>query len=262
MSKNSYNTRMEENVATEFKIKSAVFEGPLELLLQLIEARKLHINDISLASVTDDYLSYMRNLPNQELGNVTAFLSVASTLILIKSKSLLPNLTLSHEEQTDINTLEHRLRLYQVVREAVEPLSKIYGLQIIFPAPERDFTSPVFSPDASLTKENMLLSIANVVNALPKPETPKPEVEIQKMMSIDEAISNLTERLSRATELSFKTLTNSEGKTPAEAKVFVIVSFLAMLELVRQGLLDVMQSNEFGDIQFIKNQEGIAPEQN
>ena len=97
---------------------------------------------------------------------------------------------------------------------------------------------------------------------MPKPETPKPEVEIQKMMRIDKAISNLTERLSRATELSFKTLTNSEGKTPVEAKVFVIVSFLAMLELVRQGLLDVMQSNEFGDIQFIKNQEGVAPEQN
>ncbi len=253
---------MDVTTTTEFKIKSAVFEGPLELLLQLIEARKLHINDISLASVTDDYLSHMRNLPNQELGNVTGFLAIASTLILIKSKSLLPNLTLTHDEQTDINTLEDRLRLYQVVREAVEPLSKIYGLQVIFPAPERDFTSPVFSPDVSLTKDNMLLSIANVVNALPKPEVVRPEVEIEKMMSIDEAISNLTERLSRATELSFRTLTDSAGKTPAEAKVFVIVSFLAMLELVRQGLLDVMQSNEFGDIQFIKSEETITTDPN
>jgi len=250
----SYNGSMSETTLHEFKVKSTVFEGPLELLLELVESRKLHINDISLALVTEEYLAYMKNLSSENLGLMTQFLSIASTLILIKSKSLLPNLSLTREEETDIQVLENRLRMYQVIKESLEPLANLYGVRIIYPAPERDFATPVFSPDQSLTKERMLASITSVISALPQPEIAKPEVEIQKMMSIEDAINNLTERLSKATELSFKSLTEAGTKSPAEAKVFVIVSFLAMLEVVRLGLMDVLQQSEFGDITFIKTE--------
>ena len=82
---------MEETRAvSEYRVKTGSFEGPLELLLNLVESRKLFINEISLAGVTDDFLSYARALPKNDLAELTSFLSVAATLILVKSRSLLP----------------------------------------------------------------------------------------------------------------------------------------------------------------------------
>lgn len=79
----------------EFKIKTEVFEGPLDLLLSLVEKRKLFISDISLASVTDEYINHINKLPEYSMDDRTQFILIASTLLLIKAKSLLPNLPLT-----------------------------------------------------------------------------------------------------------------------------------------------------------------------
>src|ERR1035437_4870141 len=100
-----------------FKIKTTSFEGPFGLLLTLVEKRKLFINDVSLAAVTEDYLNYMNKLGGLNSlppAEISSFIIVASTLILIKSKSLLPNLNLTLEEEGDIHDLEERLRLYEL----------------------------------------------------------------------------------------------------------------------------------------------------
>src|SRR3989344_8736955 len=100
-----------------FQIKMSGFEGPFGLLLYLIEKRKLFINDVSLAAVTEDYLNYMNQLGGSNSfspAEIASFVLVASTLILIKSKSLLPNLNLTEEEEGDIKNLEERLRLYKL----------------------------------------------------------------------------------------------------------------------------------------------------
>jgi len=104
-----------------YTIKAAGFEGPFGLLLELIEQRKLFINDVSLSAVTEDYLNYMNKLGGLNHfspAEIASFVLVASTLILIKSKSLLPNLDLTSGEESDIKSLEERLRLYEkYVRE-------------------------------------------------------------------------------------------------------------------------------------------------
>src|ERR1035437_5139128 len=92
-----------------FQIKMAGFEGPFGLLLNLIEKRKLFINDVSLSVVTEDYLSYMNKLGGLPPMEVSSFILVASTLLLIKSKSLLPNLDLTIEEEGDIRSEERRV---------------------------------------------------------------------------------------------------------------------------------------------------------
>src|SRR3989338_2039129 len=97
-----------------YTVKTAAFEGPFGLLLDLVEKRKLFINDVSLAQVTEDYLGYMNKLGGLDTEQISSFVYVASTLILIKSKSLLPNLNLTSEEEGDIKTLEERLRLYEL----------------------------------------------------------------------------------------------------------------------------------------------------
>ena len=101
----------------DYKIKTEVFEGPLELLLDLVEKRKLFINEISLAQVADDYIAHLKQFEKMPVDFVSNFLIVASTLILIKSKSLLPTLSLTEEETHDIDELERRLKEYQKIRE-------------------------------------------------------------------------------------------------------------------------------------------------
>ena len=85
-----------------FTVKTKDFEGPLDLLLDLIEKRKFFINDLSLAKVTDDFIAHIQQFENLPMGESAHFILVASTLLLIKSRSLLPQLNLTEEEQTDL----------------------------------------------------------------------------------------------------------------------------------------------------------------
>ena len=89
----------------QFKIKTEIFEGPLDLLLSLIEKRKLLINEVSLSKVTDDFISYLQNREAYSIKDASEFLVIASTLLLIKSRSLIPSLNLSEEEKEDMMDL-------------------------------------------------------------------------------------------------------------------------------------------------------------
>src|ERR1035437_2753511 len=109
-----------------FTIKTQSFEGPLDLLLDLIEKRKLFINDISLAQVTDDFISHIKQGTGVSMGESAHFILVASTLLLIKSKSLLPDLNLTDEEQGDISDLERRLKMYKCIKEASVHVRRLF----------------------------------------------------------------------------------------------------------------------------------------
>jgi segregation and condensation protein A len=92
-------------LTTPHTVKTAVYEGPLDLLLELIEKRKLLINDISLASVTDEYISRVNSMESLPVGETAEFVALAATLLLIKSRSLLPTLILNDDESRDIKEL-------------------------------------------------------------------------------------------------------------------------------------------------------------
>lgn len=247
---------MTESIA-EYKVKTAVFEGPLEVLLRLVEEKKLFINEISLAQVTDDYIVYVRGLQEKNLSQVTGFLVVAATLLLIKSKSLLPNLELTKEEEGQIGDLEARLRMYQVVKEVSKSIKEKFGKEIIFATSEKEIFEPIFSPDQSITLSNMLESIRNAIEAMPKKEF-LPTVSVKKVINIEEVIDSLTERIQKSLRFSFSEFAGGHQAVDAkEKKVYVIVSFLAMLELVRNGILEAVQGNNFEDIQIEKQNQVI-----
>jgi segregation and condensation protein A len=205
-----------------YVIKTSVFEGPFALLLDLIEKKKLFINDISLAQVTEDYLAYLKGLGSLHPTQISNFVVVASTLLLIKSKSLLPTLTLTEEEEGSIRSLEERLRLYEMFTRLSQNIQNIFGKKIIFPAEERRRGIVVFLPDEHITRESMMVCVKDVLGAIPK-ATFVPEVEVRKVVSIEEMIGNLTERVQRAMKMSFKEFTGKGGTK--EEKVFVIVGF-------------------------------------
>jgi len=227
-----------------FKIKMTNFEGPFGLLLTLIEKRKLHINDVSLSAVTEDYLNYINNkLGGFSPAEVSSFVFVASTLLLIKSKSLLPNLDLTSEEEGDIRDLEERLRLYKLFIKLGGNIKSNFGKKIIFAPLERKNKNIVFLPDNQITKESMMAFAKNVLGAMPQ-KVFLPRVEVRKVISLEEMIDKLTERIKNSLQMNFKDFTGSGRKVSREEKIVVIVGFLAMLELVRQGVINATQKKE------------------
>ena len=235
-----------------FKIKTEVFEGPLDLLLNLIEKKKLFINDIALSKVADDYIAYLQNQEQFPIAQSADFLVIASTLLLIKSKSLLPNLNLSEEEQHDVSDLERRLKIYQRIKELSVHIKNQFGKEIIFAAEPRK-AIPVFSPDTTMTKENFLTAIMSVIKGLPKMAENIPKAVVKKVISLEEMIGNLTTRIQSSLKLSFREF----AKVGKEERVNVIISFLAMLELVKQGIVNVRQNNQFEDIEMETQNTGL-----
>ena len=238
-------------MSNSFTIKTEVFEGPLDLLLTLVEKRKLFINDISLAKVTDDFISYLQNREVYSIKDASEFLVIASTLLLIKSKSLLPMLDLTEEEKTDIYDLELKLKIYKKIKELSIHIKSSFGKNMLFFPNARKF-EPVFSPDASMNKENISKAIFEVIKNLPKFEK-KPQIKVEKVVSLEDMIKNLTERVKISMKMSFK---DFSGMGKAD-KVNVIVSFLAMLELVKQGIIEVNQREKFEDIHMETKSVGV-----
>ena len=238
-------------VQSAYTVKTAAFEGPLDLLLSLVESRKLFINEISLSKVSDEYMTHARSLPQQDISDITSFLSIAATLILIKSRSLLPGFIVTKEEEKDIQDLESRLSLYSVIREIGVTLSERYGAVTIRLPIDRELFTSVFAPDPKLTLGAIVTAAHDVLNRVPKEEV-LPQVRVRKIISIDVMLNDLTERIASAARMSFKTWQQSVTGEDREAmKGNVIVSFLAMLELVRQGTLDALQNTDFDDIELL-----------
>ena len=235
-----------------FKIRTEVFEGPLDLLLTLVEKRKLFINDIALAKVTDDYIAHIQQFESLPMGESAQFILVASTLLLIKSRSLLPSLTLTEEEEGGIEDLETRLKIYKRIKDASEHVKGLFGHEIIFQPSQLRPITPIFSPHDSMNLLALAQAIKNVIQSLPQKEN-IPKAVVRKVVSLEEMIDSLTKRITAGLQMSFKEF----SKEHKAEKVNVIVSFLAMLELVKQGTIHAEQHDTFGDIHMETKQIGV-----
>jgi segregation and condensation protein A len=223
-------------------VKTSVYEGPLELLLELIEKRKLLINDISLAEVADEYIARIREQQELPVGETAQFIALAATLLLIKSRSLLPTLELSGDEQKDIKELQYRLALYQILKDAAGELGRFAkGSPALFEG--RTPEPPVlFIPDASISVRSLREAAQAIIEGFPS-TLALPKVSVKKIISIEEMVERLAARVSSAFKLSFKEFTKG-----SKARGEVIVSFLALLELVKQGIIKATQEDRHGDI--------------
>jgi len=237
----------------DFAIKTDVFEGPLELLIELCEKRKLLINDISLAAVTDEYIAKVSEMQERSLPHTAQFVQLAATLLLIKSKSLLPVLELTKEEEATIDDLEERLRQYQIYREAGLVLEKQFGQAIMYGPKFTIPPDPLFLPDSWCTLTQLRTVMADVINNLPKKEV-KPRVQVKSTISLEEMMDSLKARIEKHLRARFSDIT----KEAKEHKT-VIVGFLAILELVKQGNILVKQGERFADIELELEGSGGVP---
>jgi len=232
-----------------FRVQAKEFEGPLELLLDLIEKKKLSINEISLKEVADGYIDYLKKLENLPIAQTAHFLLVASALLLLKSLSLLPNLKLTEEEEQSIEELEKRLLEYKKIQQISEHIHNMFGKRKIFWSKRSYSPNPVFSPDEKTTLKNLSSFLADCLKTLPGKEK-GPEATIAKVMSLEEMIDTLRDRIQKNLSMSFKDFAgHKDGMTMGkEEKLNIVVSFLAILELVKQEIVEVKQSGTYQDI--------------
>ncbi len=217
------------------------FEGPLDALLKIIEQQELDISEVSLAQVTDQYLTYIENSEINPT-EIADFLTVAARLLLIKSKILLP--FTDELEDDDIIDLEQQLKLYQKYIKASKTIQSLWN------DPREMFERPKlvikinnnFIPPKNVDVQIMQEACLRVIDKI-KPIIKLPKKTMRKVVSLREKIEHLSHRLKTQAEFYFHDILE-EKENSSE----IIVSFLAMLELVKQRKVIVEQPESFSDI--------------
>ncbi len=231
----------------EFGVQQEAFTGPLGLLLELIENKELLISKVSLARVTDEYLKRMETVrvPVDELAD---FLLVASRLIYLKSRELMPYLMRDDEAEDGIDELEEQLRIYKEFVEASKKLEERFGKMTMMARPyvKVKQLEPVFLPPPSLAIAILFDAYRNVIKRL-EPFFALQETSMERIKSVEERIEELKGALEARAKVSF-----SEVVAGARSKMEVVVSFLALLELLRRQIVTVEQKGTFGEIELSK----------
>ena len=176
--------------------------------------------------------------------------------MLIKSRSLLPMIRLTDEEEESIHDLENRLAVYARVKELALGLKNIFGKKVIFEKTPAKNQIIIFSPDSQTSTKTLFLALEKVIESLPKKEV-LPKIIVKKVISLEEMIEKLAERIAKTSKLNFKEFYGAKGALTYEKKISIIISFLAMLELVKRGAIRVTQEGR-GDME-IENESVNTP---
>ncbi len=225
------------------KIKVAQFEGPLDLLLQLIEEQKLEITQISLASVTEQFLEHLRSQTGLKPQELADWLVIAAKLLVIKSKALLPALNLAPEEEQEATDLALQLYQYKRYKEAARYLAGLDSKRRQGFCRHAGFAEKItFYPDSRITPALLHSAMRYLAKTLEEIAS-LPKQILEEVVSISEKIGDVQKIIQEKVELKLKELlSNTRSKTE------LIVTFLALLELVKQKILTVEQEAIFSDI--------------
>lgn len=235
----------------EFTVKLDRYEGPYTKLLELIEQKKLSITEISLVSVADDYINYIRSIDQKKVVDISQFIVVASTLMLMKAKSLLPDISYTEEEEKQVGDLERKLELYALLMKAGGEIRSIYLKQQLYTKRRASYKKvTMYIPDPRVTT-TLLHSIAELT--LLSFVTPKAliRVAVEQALRIENVVENLLERIKNMQSMTLHSVARG-ASTFEEQKRILIVNFIALLELLKTGMLHAEQSANGGEINISK----------
>lgn len=228
-----------------YSVSIEKFEGPLDLLLQLVEKQEMEITNISLIAVTEPFVTLIREqqgtIPPEDLAD---FLVVAAKLVYLKSKALLPDLSDDLDEGPDLET---QLRMYKAFSEAAKQIGERWmeGRES-FSRTSRIVrqTVPVFQPPVGVTVLALKELYERAIKRL-EPILSLPKAAIERAITIEEKIEHLRTRVSSMLQVSFhRFLADSHDRNE------MVVGFLALLELIKQRIVRVEQGNLFDDIRL------------
>jgi len=256
-----YNSRAMDSVlghqTSGYKVQTPVYEGPLDLLLNLIERAELNITTISLASVTDQFLSYLQGLEQLMPDEISTFLVIAAKLVQIKSEALLPRPPEREpgEEDPGVELVE-QLRLYKRYKEIGGWLETRQDNDLrtylrVAPPPKVEAKLDL----SNLTLEK-LLSAAESAIAKGKDKKPLQTVISAPRVTIREKIELITKTMRNIQRMTFSGLI-----TDKSTRVEIVVTFLALLELIKRYHISAKQETLFGDIEFERTDNWDANEE-
>ena len=241
-------------MTTIFEIKTDDFAGPIEKLLECIEAKKLEVTRVSLSAVTADFIHYIESIQETAQPYVIAdFLVVAAKLMLLKSKELLPSLTLTEEEESEIQDLETRLQIYRAFKARSVDLQALWR---VFP---QMYSRPlffhlgnniVFYPPQKVSAESLRTALTAVLKTLEETFA-EPQKVKSRIVRIEEKIQEIMLRLQAG---GGRMSDWARHKPRGE----VIAIFLAILHLFKSSMIHVEQEGVFGDILFKKRETHTA----
>lgn len=248
-----------------YTVVTEVFQGPLDLLLYLIERAELDITRLSLAQVTDQYLEHLKHLENRDPEEVSAFLVIAARLLQIKSAALLPRLDtnsdLNLQPETEAETGEDlvvQLKRYKRFKTAAEHLQareqqnlRTYTRSKPLPLHHLNLRPHL----EGLSLEDLVFAARNILTNQTSPEDLEKVVMLPRI-TIREKISHLLRTLRQIPRVSFRHLLGQRV-----SRTEVVVTFLAMLELIKQRLIVAYQPTLFAEIEVESTGE-LPDEQN
>ena len=239
-------------------VKLEVFEGPLDLLLHLIEKNKIDIYDIPIVEITDQYMEYIHSMEKEDLGIMSEFLVMAATLIKIKSKMLLPKDEEDPEDEEDPREeLVRRLLEYKMYKYAAGELkdleiegNKAFFKKATIPAEVKNVKQEV-DPYELISKADVDLQKLNeIFKSVMRKQVDKVDPIRSKFKEIEREEISLEEKMAEVREevrglegINFRTLLEMQA-----SKMNIIVTFLAILELMKIGAIAIRQEDIFGEI--------------
>ncbi len=238
----------------EYRVDLPVFQGPLDLLLSLIEREELEITRVSLAQVTDQYLAYLEQIEEAQADSLVDFLVVAAKLVLIKSRALLPRppVTAPEGEPEVGDDLVEQLRQYRLFKAAAGKLDERQTLGLrtyvrLAPPPKVEA-----QPDLSdVSLEDLLAAVRNAMRVAP-PAEPVSQMVSQVRITIKGQMEFIRQQAMAQRRVIFQ-----EVLAQTQGRVEIAVTLLAILELLKQREITVHQERLFGTIVI----EPTSPEQ-
>ncbi len=239
-----------------YQVKLDLFAGPLDLLLQLIERRKLNITNISLAEVTDQYLEYVAKMEDVSPRLLANFLDVAARLLLIKSRSLLPAppaLAAGEEEEDTAEALAQQLKAYRRFKQIAMVIGARHtaGLRSYLRLAPLPVRREMLAPN-DVTLADLLVAVQEALTRLAGDDQPLPDTVVMTPhpVTIHDKIALIRRHLQRG-HTRFRDLLRK-----ASSRVEVIVTFMAVLELLKRKSVRVEQGELFGDILIVPVADG------
>ena len=226
------------------------FEGPLDLLLHLIKDSKLDIMEVKLSVVTEQYLSYMQDIGSVDMEKASEFITMAATLVEIKSKSLLPrdDAPVSEEEDSEALLLQ-RLKEYKMFKEAGEDLKRIEDVDKLYKEPDKQ-ADKVRIVLKDMVLDSLLDAFAGLLaRSEVKAKEEAPRTIAKDRFTVAEKIVQIRDIVTEKKSIRFSELFSSD-----HTKSEMLNIFLALLELLKMGMVKAKQSVTFGEIDI--NYEG------
>ena len=247
----------------ELSVKLEAFEGPLDLLLHLIDKNKVNIYDIPIVEITNQYMEYIREMQKRDLNIMSEFLVMAATLLNIKAKMLLPAEVNEEGEEEDPRAelveklLEYKMYKYMSLelKDRMVDAGKAMYKQPTLPDAVKDYKEPVDME--ALLGDVTLAKLNTIFKAIMKRQEDKIDPVRSKFGKLEKEEVSLTEKMEfvenyakERGRFSFTTLLLAQ-----KSKMHRIVAFLAILELIKSGTLKVSQESTFGDIDVVYNRQ-------